>query len=151
ERTLLDHDRIRPEDVVGRGLRVWHDLDGRQVATAEVERLVRDCAQHQHLAIGKSQAREQGCESSGLGVPERELFDDVQRTLSRTRVEGRTPSELLYFPWNFRPVVARDRPEHSAASTPVGSTGRALPRTSGSLLFPRLLIAAGYEASGLGL
>ena len=151
QRPLLDHHHIGPQHVVRGRLGEGHDVDRRQVPAAQVERLVDGRAQHEHLAVGEAEGREQRRQARRLRRAEGELLDHVQRAFARARVERALPRELLHLARNVRAIVARDRPEHDPAAAPMRRTGGALPRAAGALLLPGLLVAARDEAPGLGL
>src|SRR5207237_8590322 len=70
------------------------------------------------------------------------------RTLARARVERRLLRELADLLRDAEPIAARMRTVCDPAVPPMRCAGRALPRSPGALLSPRLLIAARDFAAG---
>src|SRR2546426_9528940 len=141
QRRKLHHDGIGPQDLVRGGIAEPHHVHVRDVATREVHvvRVGGAGREHQHLPLGDPELAEQLDQRFRLRLLVRERIDHQHRPLARPGVQRGLLRELAHLFRNAEPIVARMRPEYDPAVPPVRRANRALPRTAGALLAPRLL------------
>ena len=135
--------------MVRRHIGVRHHVRALQIPPAEEDVRLRPIGQNKNFPVRHTQSIEQRDELLGARLVVTEVVDHDQRIFSRTRIERALARESADLTRDRLHVIASRRTEDRPTTYPVRSAAGTLAGTTGSLLLPRLLVAAGHQTARL--